>query len=399
MTIKKQKPFIKKLFPFLTILFAATLFINGCKKKDDQPPVTIEPIVLDCNYFKTDQVLENDPNRPVDYIVTCVAQVTANIIIKAGVVIEFEDDAGLTVNTGSLRVEGTAANKVVFTGKTKVKGSWRGIFISSQSVNNILDHAVVSYAGGNSFNSNNDRGNVICYNCKVSVTNTELSHGKEHGLNAIRPDSDILAFENNVIQNNDKHPIYSRIEFGYLFSGSNELTGNGKDYIYLEGGRTIGDHRTWYKGNVPYLVDGNLRIVGGGSLTLSAGADVRFESSSSISIDEGAFLAANGEAGNRVILAGLAEQPGSWKGIINRSSDSRNVIDHAEIAYAGGGAHNSNGDLGTIIVWAGAYQQVTNTILRDAAANAPCAINAPYSNEILVLLNNTIINITSEECQ
>ena len=389
----------KKLIPFLAILFAASLFINGCEKKDDQPPVMIEPIVLDCNFFKTDQVLENDPNRPVDYIVTCVAQVTANIVIKAGVVIEFEDDAGLTVNTGSLRVEGTASDKVVFTGKTKVKGSWRGIFISSQSVNNILDHAVVSYAGGNSFNSNNDRGNVICYACKVSVTNTELSHGKEHGFNASYSNTDILAFENNVIKNNDKHPVYSKTEYGYHFSGMNELSGNGKDYIYLKGGQTIGDHRTWYKGNVPYLIDGSLRIVSGGSLTLIAGTDVRFEYSSSLSIDEGAFLAANGEAGNRVILAGLAEQPGSWKGIINRSSDTRNVIDFAEIAYAGGGAHNSNGDRGTIIVWAGAYQQVTNTILRDAAANAPCAINAPYNNETLVLSDNTVINIDNEECQ
>jgi len=398
MTIKKQLLFTKAI-PFLAALFAASLFINGCKKKDDQPPVALEPIVLDCNYFKTDRVLENDPNRPVDYIVTCVAQVTANIVIKAGVVIEFEDDAGLTVNTGSLKVEGTASSKVVFTGKTKVKGSWRGIFISSQSVNNILDHAVVSYAGGNSFNSNNDRGNVICYACKVSVTNTEISHGKEHGFNASYSNTDINAFENNVIKNNDKHPVYSRIEYGHLFSGVNEMSGNGKNQIYMKGGQTIGDHRTWHKTNVPYFVDGNLRIVSGGSLTFSAGADVRFEYSSSISIDDGAFLAANGEAGNRVILAGLAEQPGSWKGIINRSSDTRNVIDYAEIAYAGGGSHNSNGDLGTIIVWANAFQQVTNTILRDAAANAPCAINAPYSNETLVLLNNTITNIASEECQ
>ncbi|MFO7613545.1 MAG: hypothetical protein R6W71_02795 [Bacteroidales bacterium] len=398
MTIKKQMPF-KKLIPFLAILFAASLFINGCEKKDDQPPVMIEPIVLDCNFFKTDQVLENDPNRPVDYIVPCVAQVTANIVIKAGVVIEFEDDAGLNVSTGSLRVEGTATSKVVFTGKIKVKGSWRGIYITSQSVNNILDHAVVSYAGGNSFNSNDDRGNVICYNCKITVTNTEISNGKEHGFHALYSSTDILAFENNIIKNNDKYPIYSRIEYGYIFSGINELSGNGNDYIYLEGGRSVEDHQTWYSSNVPFFIDGNLRIVSGGSLTLFAGADVRFEYSSSVTIEDGAFLAANGEAGNRVILTGLAEQPGSWKGIINRSGDPRNVIDFAEIAYAGGGAHNSNGDLGTIIVWSGAYQQVTNTILRDAAANAPCAINAPYNNETLVLSDNTVINIDNEECQ
>jgi hypothetical protein len=386
-----------KIKTLLFIIIGGLFILQGCKKSDDKT-TELPPILLECNYFAEDRVLEDDPNRPVDYIVPCVAAVSGNIVIKAGVVIEFQDDAGLNVNSGSLKIEGTASKKVVLTGVTKVKGSWRGIFFLSKSVNNSLDHAVVSYAGGNSFNSNNDRANVICYTCKVSITNTELSNGKEHGFNSSYNNTEIMAFENNVITGNDKFPVYSRIDMGYAFSGNNALTGNGKDYIYLKGGQVIGDDRTWIKNSVPYLIDGNLKIGNGESLTLQAGAELRFDFSSSIDIAAGGFLAVDGQPGNVVSLLGLAEQAGAWKGIINFSSDPRNVTNYAEIAHAGGGAHNSNGDLGTFIVWANAYQQVSNSILRDAAPSANCAINA-YNSATIELSGNTTVNITHEICQ
>jgi len=130
----------------ITIIFGllpAFLLVQGCKKDED--PVDTDPVILDCDYFETDRVLEDDPNRPVDFIVTCVAKVEGDIEIREGVVIEFQDDAGLYVEVGTLKAEGTSSNKVVFTGVNKIKGSWRGIFYASKSTNNILDHAVVSY--------------------------------------------------------------------------------------------------------------------------------------------------------------------------------------------------------------------------------------------------------------
>ncbi len=373
---------------------------TGCTKEDDDDLVVLEPIVLDCNFFQTDQVLEDDPNRPVDFIVPCVASVGGDIVIKAGVVIEFEDDAGLRVNNGSLKVEGTASDKVVFTGVNKVKGSWRGIFYNNDAINNQLDHAVVSYAGGNSFNSNNDRGSVICYTCKVSITNTRIDNGKEHGFNAVYSSTDIRDFSNNVITDNDKYPVYSLFAYAHMFDASNDFTGNGTDYVFLQSkGANFGGNHTWENGSVPYYVNGTLTINDDQSLTIEAGTEVRFDDEGAFWVRSGAYLAINGTEGNLVKLIGLVEQPGSWKGIINYSGDQRNVINYTEIAYAGGGSHNSNGDVGTIIVWSSAYQAVTNSILRDNAANAPCAINAPYNNETLVLTNNTYTNIANEECQ
>jgi hypothetical protein len=122
-----------------------------------------------------------------------------------------------------------------------------------------------------------------------------------------------------------------------------------------------------------------------------------FEDASSIGVEDGGYLASNGTQTDFVTLSGLEEQPGSWLGIINYSDDVRNVINYTEIAYAGGGAHNSNGDLGTIVVWAEATQTVTNSILRDAAPSAECAI-LHYPTATLSLSENTILNINNESC-
>lgn len=379
--------------------FTGMVLATGCKKEDD-PGVQLEPIVLDCDFFETDQVLEDDPDRPVDYIVPCVARVNGDVVIKAGVVIEFEDDAGLKVDgSGTLKVEGTATNKVVFTGVNKVKGSWRGIFVYTKSVNNIFDHAVVSYGGGNSFNSNNDRGNIICYTCKISITNSTIDNGKEYGFNSSYASGEVLAFENNTITENEKFPVKSMVNAGHMFGASNDFTGNGSDFVYLRANDGLDGLRTWEKINVPYRVDGQLKVEDNESLTIEAGATVLFEDEGSITVRNGAFLATEGTSTEMVLLSGIVEQPGSWKGIITESDDPRNVIDYTEIAFAGGGSHNSNGDLGTIVVWANSYQTVTNSILRDNASNADCAINAPYNGETLVLANNTITNIANEECQ
>ena len=384
-----------------TILFALAalfIFMQGCKKEEENP-VDTDPIVLDCDFFETDQVLEDAPNRPVDYIVTCMAKVEGDIIIEAGVVIEFKDDAGLYIEKGTLKAEGTSSNKIVFTGVNKIKGSWRGIFYASSSTNNILDHAVVSYGGGGSFNVFGDLGNVVVFeHAKIAITNTEISNGSEHGLNAVWRNTDIRAFNNNTITGNDKYPVFSLTEYGNMYDGSNSFVGNDLDYIFLDGSYVLRGNRTWQKTNVPYLIDGSITIDDNESLTIEAGAELRFEDQSEIFVNAGGYFAVNGEASDMVLITGIVQQPGAWLGIMNKSDDLRNVIDFAEIAYAGGGAHDVFGDLGTIVLSWDSYQKVKNSTMRDAATGAECAINAPHTDDIVEVENNTLYNILFEVC-
>lgn len=375
-----------------------TLVYQGCKK-DEDPPQELGPIVLDCKFFETDQVLENDPNRAVDYQVTCVAQVDGEITIKAGVVIEFEDDAGLYVDDGFLKVEGTASSKVTFTGVDKVKGYWRGIFFESTKSNNILEYAVVSYAGGNSFNVFDDRANIVIFsNAKVAINNCEINNGKADGVSSLYRGAEITSFENNMITTNDKYPVNSLSEFAQMYTSSNSYSGNEKDYIFLDASYHIKGNRIWQNNDVPFLIDGTVLINKDESLTLEAGAKLLFEDESSIYVNDGAFLSVEGSTSEKVKLTGFIEQPGSWLGVYNESTDLRNVIDHAEIAFAGGGSHNVFGDLGTIVMGSDSYQKVTNTTMSDAAVDAICAINAPHNDDTVEVSDNTLINIEFEVC-
>lgn len=379
----------------LVVLMALT----GCEKEDGGgTTVIVEPTVLDCNYFQEDRILEDNPDAPVDYIVPCVATVSGDIVVMPGVVIEFEDDAGLKVNSGTLKAEGTAANPIVFTGVNKIKGSWRGIYISTKSVNNILDHVTISYGGGNAFSSNDNRGNLILYNGKLSMTNTTLSYSADFGFNSPFRDSEIRAFTSNTITENDDYPVYAAGKYGYVFDGSNDFTGNasGKNYIYVYGGHSIGDNHVWEKTTVPYRVDGEIWVGDDQSLTIDPGAELRFDDNSGIKILDGGYIDINGTAAEPVLLSGITEVNDSWKGMIIDSEDVRNVIEYAIIEYGGGSAFNSNGDLGLIIIWADSYLSISNSTLQHTSA---CAITAEYNGETLVNLNNTFNDVGAEECQ
>lgn len=372
--------------------------LTGCEKDDDDNIVVVEPILLDCDYFTTDRVLEDNPDAPVDYIVPCVATVSADIVIQPGVVIEFKDDAGLKINSGYLKAEGTAANPIVFTGVNKVKGSWRGIIVFSESVNNIFDHVEISYGGGNSFNSNDDRGNLILYNGKIAVRNSTISNGAENGFDNIYSSGTVTDFSNNTITGNNKYPVNSLTIYGHMYDGSNDFTGNTDpyNYIFLVGNRNIGGNMVWEKTSVPYKVDKELWIGNDESLTIEAGAELRFDDDSGIKVKDGAYLDVNGTTTEPVLFSGVTEINDSWKGIFVDSDDVRNSIDYATIEYGGGGQFNSNGDLGLVIVYAGANLTISNSTLQHTTE---CAINATYNSETLVSTNNTFNDVGDEECQ
>src|SRR5690606_21342611 len=85
-----------------TAVAVASLMLFSCSSDDDglepdDPTVINPPIVLDCDFFNTDQVLVDDPEAPVDYIITCETHVKAKLTVEPGVVIAFEPSAALFV--------------------------------------------------------------------------------------------------------------------------------------------------------------------------------------------------------------------------------------------------------------------------------------------------------------
>ena len=72
------------------------------------------------------------------------------LTINAGAILEFESDSGLSIdNTGSLTVNGTTLEPVVFKGRTATKGYWKGINIGS--LGNTINFATIRDAGSSVF--------------------------------------------------------------------------------------------------------------------------------------------------------------------------------------------------------------------------------------------------------
>src|SRR5690606_24564593 len=120
----------------LTIVAVASLMLFSCSSDDDTPdgPIAIvPPIILDCGSLEQgDHTLVDNPDAPVDYIITCEAKVNGKLTVEAGVVIAFEPDASLRIfEDGSLQMIGTEAKPFVLTGIQPEKGFWRGMLIDS----------------------------------------------------------------------------------------------------------------------------------------------------------------------------------------------------------------------------------------------------------------------------
>src|SRR5690554_4616127 len=148
MRIFKQKHRFSTLAVASLILFSCSSDDEGII--DDDPVVELPPIVLDCDYFSEDRILTDDPQRPVDYVITCYANVQGSLKIESGVVIEFENHAGLRINLDNkiFEIKGTATNPVTLTGTSKQKGHWRGIYLTeAHNQNNLIEHTVIEYAG------------------------------------------------------------------------------------------------------------------------------------------------------------------------------------------------------------------------------------------------------------
>lgn len=367
-----------KTIRFLFI-FSILLTFSACTSDDDSSDPILEefnePIVLDCNFFQQPRVLTNDPLAPVDYVVTCVMQVRAAITVEPGVVIEFRENAGLNIDDfhtadGSLKAIGTADKPIVFRGVNNTKGYWRGIMFDSASTLNELTHSFVEDAGGQSFNSNNDKGAVHVYaSSRLKMTNSLISNSESYGLNATYTSS-IITLENNRFTNNNAPAV---VNPGYLnaINNTNLYSGNTSDFVFIDPyGEEIKTPTTWYKIDVPYSVISNAikNIRVRDILTIQPGVVIEFGAETQLLIyEDGGGIKAIGTAAEPIIFTGVSKVPKAWRGINISSEHAVNEIAYAEIQYSG-----LNAPQGNVWLW---YESLLNIHNVKFTNISGCGIN------------------------
>jgi len=76
-----------------------------------------------------------------------------------------------------------------------------------------------------------------------------------------------------------------------------------------------------------------------GNLTLEPGVILKFTANSSLRVDSGGSLTAEGTALSPIVLTAVDPTPGFWFGVeIFGSNSSRNSLEFVQIEYAGAGS-------------------------------------------------------------
>lgn len=405
----------KNLFKQNKVAFVvASLFgmglITSCDSddsgSDSDPQVQIEPpIVLDCNYFTQNPnvVLQDNPNAPVDYIVTCKMAINDDVTIEPGVTIAFETDAGFRVyDSGSLKAVGNGNKQITLTGVDKSAGSWSGVFINSNDVKNEFAYVNVEYAGGSAFNSNGDKGGVIVYSgAQFKMSNSKISHSATYGLNANYGSTTLILNNNTYTQNNS--PMRVRASLVGMVSGTDTYTGNTEDKVELDPYTAeITAPATIHKIGVPYkLVSSSSPILNiKSNVTIEPGVIIEMGSGTGIKVNDGASLKIEGTSSERIVIRGELAVAGSWGRIDYRHTQNpNNIIRYADIMHGG---ENPSSSKGAIYLWASPRLSIDNTNFSDILA---CAINGRiaagginYQSNLTVGANVTYTNCGGEIC-
>jgi hypothetical protein len=377
------------------LLLSITLLV-ACTPVD--PTDNSKPEELPCEW-KADRNL-TDRNAAVDYVINCKLEVTGKLTIQPGVTIAFGKDAGLLfVEKGILVAKGTKEKPIVFTGSTNTKGSWLGIQLETDQDNH-LSYVTVTSGGSKAFDSNDARGNVIVSNNgRLTLENSTLSNSADYGLN-VPDDSAKITLKSNTYTNN-KNPIALHGNHLSMLDSASNYKGNTEDFVRVSAGE-IPKSTTWNKINVPYRVvqpnvqTPHITIGKGVTLTIQAGVSLQFSKGTGISVEDGS-IKAEGSDKEPIRFLGSENKAGHWKGIAINGGQS-NLFKYVEIAHAGGGAFDSDGDLGVMVVFAEkGTLTLTNSTFREGASD--CAINVVYGGLTLDLKDNTHKGFKTDVCQ
>lgn len=394
----------------ITILNFLLLFSSSCDKNPDEKNSCNAIIIDDYSYFKTNQTLSNHCTEGdgVDYIVKAESvngyyEVDAVLTLEQGVTVVFESGAGLAIRpAGTLKSVGTASEQIVLRGTNEnAKGSWRGVYIESLN-DNVLSYTTIKGGGGTSFNSNNDKANLVIYaDTKVAIDNSTFMNSSAMGISAnYYTNVTISSFSNNKFTANDV-PLLVRGNTANIVDASNEFDNNTNNYVKAIVGIEIQSNQIWQALSVPYrlFADGSFmlqQIGNNGSLTINKGAIVEFEAQTGLKVNTNGAFIAKGTSSEQITFRGASATAGYWDGIqFWFTQNPLNEIAYANIEHAGS-------DDGAIYMWADPKVTLSNTAFSSITG---CAVyDAPKgptdaTNPKLTRTNITYNNVGSQYCK
>lgn len=135
----------------------------------------------------------------IDYHFYSTAELKTNLTFEPGVTCLFDAGTRLWVtSTGALIANGSASEKITFSGITSSPGAWIGIEFDSSSPENIINNAIISYGGS----SSGRKANIYMFNpSKLTLTNSTISDSQTWGVFVASGSTELTESNNTFINN------------------------------------------------------------------------------------------------------------------------------------------------------------------------------------------------------
>jgi len=279
-------------------------------------------------------------NNSIDYIISESFYVDGNALltVEPGVTIAFTG-VGNFINVGEnagLKMVGTASDPIILTGPVNNpnKGSWSGVFYYSDRADNIMEYVEIRNAGSDA----EDGAIYISSEAALAVRHTLLYGSTGFGFEV---NGELREFSNNTVRDCEKAPVIAynikRIE---AMDGTSTFTNNNLNYVWISWA-TADEEINIHKLTIPYFLEGGLYAEK--NITLEAGVQLIFNSTTSFSVYETSKLVAEGTASDPILITCIEKEAGAWSGIYMRSSLS-NVMTYCTVEYGGYGNDGNNVD-------------------------------------------------------
>ena len=127
------------------------------------------------------------------------------------------------------------------------------------------------------------------------------------------------------------------------------------------------DSDTVIESGCDFVVDGVVTV--NAKLTLQSDVAIRFGDNGGLDVSSTGALNAIGTSDKPITLTGTVQTPGSWRGVMVRSNNPANVLEHTAISFGGGERYAASNGTANLYVDTGARLGATNVTLSNSQSD------------------------------
>lgn len=324
---------MKTQLPLLSIFIAFLILVSSCQKEEGLG--FNEAILLSGEINAETHLTNNNLQRDIaDYIVTEDVIINGDLYIESGVRIEFEFGTSLTIaNNGSIRAKNEGKEEIVFTGREKRAGYWKGIHVNSMHVMNEIDGAIIEYAGGDPIANENFSSAIHCSTGRLYLKNSMIQYTAGYGL-VVDGNSELREHKKNTyINNSDGNLMIHPSNLGVL-DDSSVFEGESGRNIIITGGMVDQELEIMKLAEgIAYEITGDITF--NKNIKILPGVHLIMYPETKIQVEQFAAFTVDGAENDPVLIEGKVTEQPSWRGIVIQSSTVENQFNHLNIKHAG----------------------------------------------------------------